>query len=159
MITESIDNFNPIQGSILALDLGAKKIGIAISDRDRKVALPFKLLIRKNIKSDIEYIVKLAQEELCAGIVIGMALSMDGSYTLGSEIAKKFATMFAQASDLPVLLYDERFSTKLAHTKLTEFSRKKRDAMDDMVAASTILEEVLRRLLYLTKTPCEYKSL
>lgn len=146
MVTENLSDFAIGIGALLALDLGAKKIGIAISDHDRRVALPFKLLIRKNIKTDIGYIARLAKDESCSGIVIGMALNMDGSYTPNSEFAKKFAIMLKEPTNLPILLYDERFSTKLAHAKLCEFTRKKRDTMDDMVAASTVLEEVLRRL-------------
>jgi putative Holliday junction resolvase len=129
----------------MSIDYGQKKLGIAISDNKRIMAMPYKVIQRSNIKADIKALLTIIEGENVTGLVIGLPVSMSNEYTKHTEAVIKFADMIAVEANLPIFLQDERFSTKLAQNIMIahDIGRKKRDQLDDKIAASYILETTL----------------
>ena len=157
MISTDIKEFaNNIddEGSILCLDFGSAKIGIAMSDTSRIIANAKEVYIRRNISKDIGYLAKYMQDNNIKCVVIGLPLSLDGSEGANCEKVRNFAGKIIKKTGLPVFLKDERMSTAEASRVLSEsgMTRKKRDAIDDKTAASIILQSVLDSLEYLGRS-------
>lgn len=148
MIIKTIEEFSSFfnQGrSLMAIDYGKKKLGIAISTPDHKIAMPFKLIKEDNAKRKIDIIVDLIKGQNICAVVIGMPYHMDGSNSQQTLVVQKFIENLSNQIDLPIFLQDERLTTKAANAFLQNFrlNRKQRNAQDDLVAASMILETVL----------------
>ncbi|MBN9543716.1 MAG: Holliday junction resolvase RuvX [Alphaproteobacteria bacterium] len=127
-------------GILLGLDIGQKKVGIAISDAARFMAMPLKV-----ISLNINEIKLLISEYKAAGLVIGLPLSMNGEKNEQCLFVEKVAAQILEAIELPIFLSDERMTTRMANTLLKQgnIKRKDRDKVDDMVSASVILESGL----------------
>jgi putative Holliday junction resolvase len=130
---------------IIGLDVGAVKIGIALSDREYIIASPHEVYQRRNTRQDMGHLGKLATDENAVGFVIGLPLELDGSEGENCAFVRTFANQLHKKTGLPVLLKDERFSTAAASRALSEsgMTRKKRDGLDDKLAAAFVLEGVL----------------
>lgn len=152
MIADSLQDFkNNLEFGkrILGLDIGDAKIGIAVSDLSHNIANPREVLRRKNIKSDIEFFNNfIKQEEICA-IVAGLPLSLQGEETEYCAKIRKFIDKINKDHSLPVFFQDERMSTSAVTRILKDsgMTRKKRDAIDDKMAAAYILQIVLDSFL------------
>lgn len=133
---------------ILALDVGQKRIGVAVSDPLGITAQGVGVITRKNIEDDINEIGKFVNEYKADSIVIGMPINMDG--TKGESAAKvtEFVETVNSRLNIPVVTYDERLSTKESEKFLisSDVSRKKRKSVIDKIAAQLILESYLERL-------------
>ena len=129
----------------LALDMGSKRIGLAISDDEGTFAFPSGKLDRKGRKVDLEALVSLIQEREVSRIVIGIPLHMNGRPGKGAEAAHAFAKDLAAASGIPVDTLDERLTTVEAERALNATGRKAKKQRDviDSVAASIILSTYL----------------
>lgn len=143
MITDNIQEFchNLVCSRvILGIDFGTKKLGIAISNPERTMSLPVKVIAHE--MSLIEEIFK--QYNPC-GVVIGLPVNMDGSLGAQAELAKGFAQKISDRINLPIFLQDERLTTRAAGNalKIMGLNRKQRDGRDDQVAAAMILETAL----------------
>jgi putative Holliday junction resolvase len=148
MIYESVKDFAPVikKGQpLICLDVGTVKIGIAISDRELIIASPYAVYERRNTRQDMGYLGKLAADENACAIVIGLPLQMNGEEGENCQIIRSFASQLFKKTNLPILLKDERFSTAAATRTLTEvgMTRKKRQGLDDKLAAGFVLEGVL----------------
>lgn len=132
---------------LIALDIGTKKIGIAITDLSKTISNPHSVIIRKNIKKDFESISKIIQDEY-DGFIIGYPIAMNGDK--GNSCAKiyEFAKLILKYFNLPIYLQDERLSTKGAYSYLsvTNLNRKQKNEIDDKISSSLILEIVLSKL-------------
>ena len=131
--------------SIISLDYGAKKIGMAISSPDHKMSLPFKMIINDEKNTSInEILTIITNKEICA-IVIGLPLNMDGSPSSQTSVAINFAEKIAAKTMVPIFMQDERLTSKAADSLLKSFglTRKQRNNNDDLIAASLILETTL----------------
>ena len=130
---------------ILGIDYGSKKIGFAISDPSRNIAMPLEVAFFKGEKPKLEYIQILIERHKICGMVIGIPMNMDGSSSDQSKAVEKFVGKLAGKSELPIFFQDERLSTSTAHSLLKSvgIKRKARDSLDDQVAASLILETVI----------------
>jgi putative Holliday junction resolvase len=137
----------PDGGVLLGLDLGTKTIGTAISDAGWRFATAGKTLPRGKFSRDIEALRALAVERSAAGIVIGLPLNMDGSEGPRAQSARAYARNLAPLG-LPLLLWDERWSTASAERDLIaqDFSRAKRAERIDSHAAAVILQGALDAL-------------
>lgn len=129
---------------LLAIDYGQKKIGIAFGDRITKLATPL-----TNIANNQQQLVELTKIFAAYNIkalIVGLP-NMDKDNEANIKIIK-FAEMLVRKFNCNILMYHESYSSKIADTKLKDlgFSRKKRNAIDDQVAAMVILEEVLLKL-------------
>jgi len=137
----------PDGGVLLGLDLGTRTIGTALSDAGWRFASAGKTLPRGKFSRDIEAIRALARERHAAGIVLGLPLNMDGSEGPRAQSARAYARNLAPLG-LPVLLWDERWSTASAERDLIaqDMSRAKRAERIDSHAAAVILQAALDAL-------------
>ena len=130
---------------VMALDVGEKKIGVAISDALLLTAQSRPTLHRKNLKSDISILGRLAEENEVHEIVIGNPLHMDGRESQQSEKVAKFAKELRTALKLPIVFWDERLTSFAAEQHLEEMGLKWRQRRDhiDKIAAMIILQGYL----------------
>jgi len=135
-------------GRLLALDLGTKTIGIAVSDSRWTVASPITTIHRKKFTKDAEQLIQLIQQEDIKGLVMGWPVNMDGSEGPRCQATAAFVRNFAKLSALPVLYWDERLSTVAAERSMLEadLSRAKRADRIDQIAAALILQSAIDRL-------------
>jgi putative pre-16S rRNA nuclease len=130
---------------VMGLDVGEKKIGVAISDALLLTAQARPTLHRKNLKADISILGRLAEENEVHEIVIGHPLHMSGKESLQSEKVAKFAEQLRDALHLPIVFWDERLTSFAAEQHLEEMGlnwRKRRDHIDK-IAAMIILQSYL----------------
>lgn len=104
----------------MALDLGEKYLGIAMSDPTGRIAFPHRTVVRRGKGEDIASILELAQEEEVGAIVVGLPLSLSGEAGSEAQRALDFCGRLRQATSLPVETWDERFSTVTAQQRLRD---------------------------------------
>lgn len=128
---------------VLGVDLGDKRIGLAISDAEGKLAVPLKTLNRNG--KELEEIIKTKLSEGIEEIVIGLPLNMDGSLGEQGEKARRFARELEEKTALHIELWDERLSTFEAERRLREAGKKgdKLKKSLDIAAATVILQDYL----------------
>jgi putative Holliday junction resolvase len=138
----------PARGALLGLDLGTKTIGVAASDPDRRLATGVLTIARSKFAADAARVLALAAERRTAGIVLGLPINMDGTEGPRAQSTRAFARNFAQLTELPIALWDERLSTAAVERDLiaADASRAKRAAVIDQHAAAFILQGALDRL-------------
>ena len=130
----------------LALDVGDRRIGIAITDRLGLTVQGRPTRQRQGLDVDIEHIRGLIEEEGVRRIVVGLPLHMDGQESPQSLKTRAFAASLEEATDVPVLFRDERLTSFAAEEELRELgmSWQKRRKRVDEVAATLILEDFLK---------------
>ena len=130
---------------IMALDVGNKTIGMAISDALLLTAQARPTLRRKDPQSDIEYIRRLAVENEVHQVVVGQPLHMDGRESPQSQKIARFAEQLQQTLDLPIVFWDERLTSFEAEQHLEQLGlnwRQRREQVDK-IAAMIILQNYL----------------
>ena len=131
-------------GRIAAIDYGLKRIGIAISDERKIMALPL-----TTVQGGLTAVVAalLPRKKEIESIVIGLPLLMNGARSDMSSSVEKFAHLLEAALEIPVILLDERLSSKHADASLRELSlnRKERTEKMDQVAAAHLLQSYLEQ--------------
>src|SRR5262249_2344085 len=132
-------------GRVLALDLGKRRIGLALSDQLRVTAQGLKTLERTNIREDLARLCQLAADHEVSLIVIGNPLHMSGREGFQAEKAHEFGARLQAAASLPVEFWDERLTTVEAQRVLREsgISIEKRAKAVDQLAAVILLESYL----------------
>ena len=130
---------------LLGIDLGTKRIGIAISDYNQKVATPLQTLDNSQQGKLIDAIESIIAEYDIRGIIIGNPINMDGTYGKSSQSAKDIAIYISNKIDIPVSLWDERLSTVGAFNLSSELdiNVSKREKDIDKFAAAFILQGAL----------------
>lgn len=151
LITESREAFRaalPGGGVLLGLDLGTKTLGTALCDAGWRFASPGKTLKRGKFGADSALLKALCGERAVAGIVIGLPLNMDASEGPRAQSSRAYARNLAASLGLPVLLWDERWSTADAERGLIgqDMSRAKRAERIDSAAAAVILQGAIDAL-------------
>jgi putative holliday junction resolvase len=133
---------------ILALDVGQKRIGVAVSDPLGITAQGAGVITRKNIDEDINEVRKYVDEYKAGSIVVGMPINMDGTKGDSAKKVTEFVEAVSSGLNIPVATYDERLSTKESEKFLisSDVSRRKRKGVIDKIAAQLILESYLERL-------------
>lgn len=133
---------------LLGLDLGTKTIGTATCDAGWRFATNGKTIVRGKWGKDQEKIAALIAERSVKGLVLGLPLNMDGSEGPRAQASRAFARNAAEAFALPILLWDERWSTQSAEAAMIgqDMSRKKRAEAIDSHAAAVILQGAIDRL-------------
>jgi putative Holliday junction resolvase len=135
-------------GRILAVDLGEKRVGIAISDPTRTIARPLTTLARRvGKRAPVQAILDLCREHEVTGIVVGLPLALSGEDTDWTREVRAFAARLAERAGLPVHLLDERFSSVVAERAvrsigLKRTAREERERVD-AGAAAVILQAFL----------------
>lgn len=139
-----------IQGRVLGLDVGARRIGMAVSDPLGITAQGIETLQRRNKRTDFAELRRVVREYQVVEIVVGLPLRMSGSEGTQSEKMQVFAEELRRVTGLPVHLWDERLTSAEANRLLreTELSIEKRGKAVDRMAAVLILQGwmELRRL-------------
>lgn len=140
---------------LIGVDHGIHKLGLAISDPYLRIATPLKVINNAGTQNEqIRCILKICSSYGVQAIVIGLPLNMQNKTTRQSDIVNNFALQMSKVTDLLIFLQNERLSSQIASNMLSDigFQRRTRDKVDHQVAASIILERVLRRLESLTST-------
>jgi putative Holliday junction resolvase len=133
---------------VLGLDIGEKRIGVALSDPQGLLAGALTIIERRDSATDIQAIVNLVEKHGVERIVVGLPRSLNGSIGQQAEKVQAFSEMLRQKVDVPVESWDERLSTVAAERLLIEVGarRAKRKKHRDAIAASFILQGYLDRL-------------
>mgnify|MGYP003933823889 CR=1 FL=1 len=139
---------------LLGLDLGAKTIGLALSDRTLIVASPHSTIRRAKFTADAEALRRLVEQHGVGGLVIGLPVNMDGSEGPRCQSARQFAVNLLERFDIPIAFWDERLSTAAVTRTLIEadVSRKRRSEVVDKMAAAYILQGALDRLAAISRS-------
>jgi putative Holliday junction resolvase len=134
----------------LALDVGERRVGVAVSDGTGLIATPFAVLRRTSKAKDFAKIAHMVREQRVEGLVVGHPLNADGSAGYQAQRVERYTAALVEALaeegvELPVVLWDERMSTQRAQEVMIAAGRKPRDrrARIDAVAAAVILQDYL----------------
>jgi len=133
---------------LVGLDVGTKTIGIAVSDRGRRIATARETIRRTKFGPDAARLLDLVQRELAAAVIIGLPISMDGTEGPRAQSTRAFARNLAGLTDLPIAFWDERLSSAAVERMLiaADRSRARRAVLVDKLAAAYILQGALDRL-------------
>lgn len=137
-----------MRGRRLGIDVGAVRIGVALSDPEGVLATPLATVARDPAEgSDLRRIAELAAEHQVVEIVVGLPRTLSGRIGPAAEAARAFAEALAERVDVPVQLVDERLTTVVATRQLRESGRRGRRqrAVVDQAAAVAILQSWLDR--------------
>lgn len=131
--------------TILALDLGERRIGLAVSDALGVTARPLQVIVRGALKEDVERLREIVQQRQVACIVVGLPLNMDGSVGPQARRARAFAGRLRGALGVEVVMWDERLTTVEAEEAMlsSNMNQEERRAQRDAVAAAVLLQDYL----------------
>ena len=135
----------------LAIDVGEKRIGIAISDEAGKIALPLDTLVRSDsLENDLDQIAEIARRHSAQRIVVGLPISLSGQPGPAAEQMAEFAAALRQATPAEIVLWDERLTTVIAEKAMlaADVKRRQRRQHVDKVAATLILQSYLGRNIH-----------
>ncbi len=134
-------------GRVLALDLGERRIGLALSDPEGKLPVRHWVYQRRSLAADLEYLREVVAQEEVKEVVLGLPRNMDGSLGPQAEATLEFKRALEEALGMEVLLCDEELTTAEAERVLLEadLSRRKRKRVRDALAATLILQRHLAR--------------
>ena len=137
----------PEGGRLMGLDVGTKTIGVALCDAMWTIASPAQLLQRGKFTADLAKLGALAKAQSVRGLVIGLPLNLDGSDSPRTQSVRAFARN-CSGLGLPVLLWDERWSTQAVTRTLldADASRARRADLVDKMAAAYILQGAIDAL-------------
>ncbi|PPR46505.1 MAG: putative pre-16S rRNA nuclease [Alphaproteobacteria bacterium MarineAlpha5_Bin9] len=137
-----------ISQNLFGLDFGDKTIGLAISDKSKKIALPLFTILRKSVEKDIKKLENLINEYDIGGIVMGLPLNLDGNENKNTKKIRDFASKMEKLLNIKITFYDERFSTDVIFKDLKKnaISKKKISKNIDNFAAAYILQGFLDNL-------------
>ncbi len=132
----------------MCLDIGDKRIGVAVSDPFNSYALPVETIFRQNLKKDLDRVEQLIKIKYATHLVCGMPVNFDGTASVQTGKAKYFIQKLQERLNITVIEVDERCTTCEAEEILISQgkSRKERKQFVDSLAATTILESYLREI-------------
>ena len=130
---------------LMGIDPGKKRVGIALSDENKVVATPYKVLLKENYETFLKDIVKIIHENSIKGIIIGNPINMDGTPSKSSQSAKDLAINLSKNISEPITLWDERLSSDGAFnlTRNLNINTSKTVQKLDKNAAAFILQGAL----------------
>ena len=141
----------PAGGRLAGLDVGTKTLGLALCDAGWSFASPAETIRRPKFTADLELLRRFVAAQSVRGLVIGLPLNMDGSDSPRTQSTRAFARNVEKPIDLPILLWDERWSTQAVERAMVDadLSRARRADLVDKLAAAHILQGAIDRLSYL----------
>lgn len=130
---------------VMGLDVGEKRIGVAVSDPTGLLASPLQAIKSTPDSDDVESVLRIAAEQDIGEIVVGMPLSLSGRAGPQAKRVSEFARTLASRTSVPVSFVDERYSTAEAEKRLREAGRRaaKVKARVDAAAAAIVLQAYL----------------
>ncbi len=136
---------------LLGLDLGAKTIGLAISDRGLTVASPLETIRRGKFAQDVRALAEICRERRVGGLLVGLPVNMDGSEGPRCQSVRQFVANLGEIGgfEMPAAFWDERLSTAAVERLLVneaDMSRRRRAQVVDKMAAAYILQGALDAL-------------
>ncbi|HZG44897.1 MAG TPA: Holliday junction resolvase RuvX [Allosphingosinicella sp.] len=154
MITAAAAEFRaelPQGGRLLGMDVGTRTIGLALCDAGWTIATAAELLRRGKFSADMARLRELAEAQAVRGLVLGLPLNMDGTDSPRTQSVRAFARNL-QPLGLPILLWDERWSTQAVTRTLidADASRARRAELVDKMAAAYILQGAIDALVGVT---------
>jgi putative pre-16S rRNA nuclease len=126
-------------GRLLAIDLGAKRVGVAVSDELRITIKPLAAIERRSWKDLLQKIVAIVETFDAQALVIGLPLRMDGVEGEAAKDARAVAHKFARSLGIPVVLQDERLTSVEAASELKSAARSEREIRDEIDSAAAVL--------------------
>ena len=135
----------PVTGRLMAVDYGTKRLGFAVCNAEQTIASPVENYTRQTLAIDAKCVQRLVSEYRIVGLVVGLPVHLSGQDSQKSREARDFGSWLNQVTHLPVVYSDERYSSSFAeeHLMSMSFSKKKRKARLDMLAAQVILQGFL----------------
>ncbi len=128
----------------LALDIGDKRIGLAVGSEETRLARPLRVIHRRSKAEDFNAIARAAVDVGADALLVGLPLNMDGSEGPQAKRVRKYAERLRRRLDMPLRFYDERLSSFVADQILAMKPRKKdRRVPNDAIAAAAILQSFL----------------
>ena len=129
----------------MALDLGEKRIGVAISDETRTIARAYNVLLRKSRREDFQRYAKIIVEQKATLLVMGLPVPLSGVEGQRAAWVRDYTAELAQYIDIPIEFWDESFSTKQAEASLRARGKRGKKVKErvDAVAAAFILQDYL----------------
>ena len=130
---------------LLAVDFGTVRVGLAITDPNRLIASPLGIYTRENTATDALFFQEIVRSEQVGLLVVGLPIHNDGREGIKAVEARQFGTWLTQITSLPVVYWDERFTTVEAESALWSagLTHKKRRNRRDSVAAQILLQGYL----------------
>jgi len=130
---------------LLGVDSGSVRIGLAITDPERKIAFPLATYERQDRERDAAYFIHLVEEEEVGQVVVGLPIHLSGREGQKAGEARAFGAWLAGVTGRPVVYWDERFTTVEAESALwaAGLTNKRRKARRDRVAAQIMLQSFL----------------
>jgi putative Holliday junction resolvase len=135
---------------VMALDFGHKRIGVALSDPGQVLASSLQVIERKGQQRDLATVVQLVRQHEVGRIIVGYPRSLNGTVGRQAKVVERYVAVLEKklgdlSLDVPVVLWDERFSTVVADRLMAEAGRKGRERRKriDAVAAAVILQDYL----------------
>lgn len=141
------------KGRLIALDLGTKKIGVAVSDELQITVRPLPRILRKSWKELLKKVISLIEEFDAVGLVLGLPYEYDGSESEMSQDVRRLQCNFSLSLKIPIFLQDERLTTKSAQQDLHDRGYKMKEILQklDSESATIILEDFIAYRDYLRK--------
>jgi putative holliday junction resolvase len=132
-------------GRLLGVDYGQVRIGLAVSDAERKIASPLGTYTRRTRKEDAAHFQRLVAAEQIVEIILGLPVHLDGHEGAKAAETRTFGTWLNAATGLPILYWDERFTTVEAERLLVSagLTNQRRRTRRDQVAAQILLQSYL----------------
>ncbi len=132
-------------GRLLGVDPGRVRLGLAVSDPERRIASPLETYTRRSLDLDARFFREIVRSEDIIGLVVGLPIHNDGREGEQAGKARALGQWLAQTTSLGLAFWDERFSTQEAEGLLLSagLSNKKRQARRDRVAAQIMLQAYL----------------
>lgn len=148
---QELPDLLPRRARVLGLDFGEKTVGIAVSDRDRRVASPVDTIRRGKFTTDTQQLAAFCREREAAALILGLPVNMDGTEGPRCQATRQFARNLVNKAGftLPIAYWDERLSTAAVERVLigeADMSRRKRGNVVDKMAAAYILQGALDAL-------------
>ena len=147
-------------GRVMALDLGEKRIGVALSDPLRMIATPLEVVKRSSRKADYARYMELIAEHDVRAVVVGLPTYLNGDESEMTEWVRHYSAEFEQLLNIPLHLHDENMSTERARSRMNElgWNRRKREQLRDAVAAAVFLQDFLDLNAPIYDSPLEEHS-
>ncbi len=132
----------PATGRLLGVDFGTKRLGFAVCNSEQTIASPVENYTRQTPAVDAKCVLRLVSEYRIVGLVVGLPVHLSGNESQKSRESKAFGAWLQEVTKLPIAYSDERYSSAFAeeHLMNMSFTKKKRTARLDMLAAQYILQ-------------------
>lgn len=132
-------------GRLVGLDVGTKRFGVAVSDPMKIFASPHEVIHAQGDKHALREVVRICSEQEAETLVVGLPLNMDGSSGPAAERVEGLVEKLKARLDIPIVLWDERLTTKTAEAALIEADtrRERRKELVDKIAAQVLLQHYM----------------